>query len=172
MSFTSQCRCNNGAFAPHPAHDQELLSTVSAVQIACLLEEPKILGDLAEVSAYASRLRRWWKGLIQPMRLVVERIRIVTIKHTCFHFTPTIRINTEKCKHCFECNRSPICWHIHVFLPSQIRALQLPDGSFTPRSGSDVSQAWTRLKACTVFSRLCLGKCTKSSLRLDYFGLV
>ena len=88
LSFTSQCRCNNGAFAPHPAHDQELLSTVSAVQIACLLEEPKILGDLAEVSAYASRLRRWWKGLIQPMRLVVERIRIVTIKHTCTSIHP------------------------------------------------------------------------------------
>eukprot|EP00434_Breviolum_minutum_P027923 symbB.v1.2.024704.t1/scaffold2355.1/size82524/2 len=84
LSFTSQCRCNNGAFAPHPAHDQELLSTVSAVQIACLLEEPKILGDLAEVSAY-------------------------------------------------------------------IRALQLPDGSFTPRSGSDVSQGDCRF----TFAALC-----------------
>lgn len=53
MTFASACRCPSGAFAPHPAQGEELLSTVSAVQLALLLKEPQLV-DVTKVSAYAA----------------------------------------------------------------------------------------------------------------------
>lgn len=53
MTFASACRHPSGAFAPHPAQGEELLSTVSAVQLALLLKEPQLV-DETKVSAYAA----------------------------------------------------------------------------------------------------------------------
>ncbi|CAK9081798.1 unnamed protein product [Durusdinium trenchii] len=59
LDFAGRCRCRStpGAFAPHPAHQADLLNTVSAVQVAVLLDKPGILGDLSEVSHYVRSLQ-------------------------------------------------------------------------------------------------------------------
>ena len=44
LKFVDSCR-KGGGFAPHPGHEADLLSTVSAVQLAVLLKRPEILGE-------------------------------------------------------------------------------------------------------------------------------
>eukprot|EP00438_Fugacium_kawagutii_P035672 Skav234120 [mRNA] locus=scaffold4383:76795:78649:- [translate_table: standard] len=60
LTFASACRHPSGAFAPHPSQGEELLSTVSAVQLALLLKEPQLV-DATKVSAYAA-----WRAADRP----------------------------------------------------------------------------------------------------------
>lgn len=56
LTFIASCRGASGAFAPHPAQQEELLSTVSAVQLAVLLGEPELL-EVSKVAAYIRSLQ-------------------------------------------------------------------------------------------------------------------
>eukprot|EP00931_Biecheleriopsis_adriatica_P119531 TRINITY_DN94760_c0_g1_i1.p1 TRINITY_DN94760_c0_g1~~TRINITY_DN94760_c0_g1_i1.p1 ORF type:complete len:394 (-),score=86.82 TRINITY_DN94760_c0_g1_i1:15-1172(-) len=55
VDLMKRCRRPAGGFAPHPGHEANLLSTLSAVQIALLLGRPEVLGDaqsLREIRQY------------------------------------------------------------------------------------------------------------------------
>ena len=66
-TFIASCRGASGAFAPHPAQQEELLSTVSAVQLAVLLGEPELL-EVSKVAAYVLWTRSW--ALMRTGRLL------------------------------------------------------------------------------------------------------